>query len=71
MTPQEAVKLWCPMVRWVELTEPHVPIEDAGRSALSNMPNSKSDRCIASECACWKYTDTGHTKGRCGLVSRD
>ena len=65
-TEQEARKLWCPMARFLDSDG-----DVANRWALSqsNDLNPLPCRCIASECAMWRWNDEDET-GYCGLAGR-
>ena len=60
MTEQEAKTKWCPMIR-------------SSAGIESNCATNTYDEsythpsCIASDCMMWRWTDSPHTKGYCGL----
>ena len=66
MTEDEAKQKWCPMVRF------NPPDGENNRSPDHGGLNNA--RCIASECAVWKWSSKFHTTmesiedGRCGLI---
>lgn len=70
-TPQEAKKLWCPMVRiarreqveprsdWIAETSSNIEIvAGCNTDALGGLRIPKSCRCVADLCAMWRWHPT-------------
>lgn len=88
-TTQQARTLWCPMVRIArrETTVPNpnpshpgdeVVIAGCNTDALGGLRVPKSCRCIADQCAMWRWGEIGldendkqvPTRGFCGLAGK-
>ena len=71
-TEQEARKLWCPMVRYGGENEASNRWSEPFERGGHYKPDLNPDicRCIASQCAMWRWEEgeTGKvTRGYCGL----
>src|SRR4029079_529187 len=66
-TEAEARELWCPMVRFVSDNSP----DEGSANRWTNNDNPGRCRCIASECAFWRWANiSGPERGFCGLGGR-
>lgn len=68
MTEDDAKTKWCPMTR----------IGDMNVPTGINRGNNSNNKCIASDCMVWKFTDTRtkdgygnarNPEGQCGLIN--
>lgn len=79
-TPDQARELWCPMVR---IARDETTGDDHGRTivagcntdALGGLRVPNSCRCIADQCAMWRWAPEPHEpswrmRGFCGLAGR-
>ena len=66
-TEEEAQKLWCPMARYAREGTTAFNRCEGAHDYLSN---PKSCRCIASDCAMWRWARYSEDKGYCGLGGR-
>lgn len=64
MTIQEARERWCPMVRYSAQGE-----SAANRWLYTGkmQENPEQACCIGPDCMLWRWIDSPHTKGYCGL----
>ena len=77
MTPEEASKKWCPMVR-VECVPPN---ENHGELTITNKPSEVVDDstayCIGPACMRWRwrqrlaFDSLDRNDGYCGLAGKD
>jgi hypothetical protein len=68
-TEDEARKLWCPMARMSDADLPaynRFTEEDTYKVVF----NPSNCRCIASECAMWRWLDDWQENGYCGLAGK-
>ena len=67
-TASQAHKLWCPMVR---LTDSENPAHNRYSYPLDNENmNPLLCRCIAGDCAMWRWSNGAKDRGYCGLAGR-
>jgi hypothetical protein len=71
MKKSEAIKKWCPMLRFV--IGPHNPTwQNMGITNRAGTLEHKETCCLADDCAVWvwlwKEADTENSEGKCGLI---
>jgi hypothetical protein len=82
-TEEQAKVLWCPHVRIARREMPEAVVDadlqlvgGCNTDALGGCRVPNSCRCIASNCAAWRWVDpasryvNGERKGFCGLAGR-
>jgi len=72
-TPEQAKGLWCPMVRIARREDPDpnartTVVAGCNTDALGKVRVPASCRCIANECAMWRWADGPDGLGYCGLA---
>lgn len=71
VTPEEAKKLWCPHVR-CECRE-SVQADSASNCLTPTKAGNQHNvplwaTCVSTRCMMWRWYDSEHTKGFCGLI---
>jgi hypothetical protein len=66
MTEKEAKEKWCPMIKF-QIGPDNPSWQNVAYSNRGDYFDNTRTGCIASDCMMWRWTDSPHTKGYCGL----